>query len=118
MYIYSHIIEIVTFDLFPTDDWYPSWFNLPKAIPFSPEFEAFDFWSSNFIISLGSLWLAGVIMGLKYPLFYLIRNSRFRILRWLEKIMSEELFWESPVDYMLTGYIEFVIAVLQNLPHI
>ena len=118
MYLYSKIIEVVTFDILPTDDWYAAWFNFPKAVPFSPAFEAFDFWSTNFIISVGSMWIFGIIMLLKYPLFYLIRGSKYRVFRWLEKSMREGLFWESPVDFMLTGYIDFTIAVLQNYPHL
>jgi hypothetical protein len=35
MYVYSELIEIVTFDIFPTDDWYPIWFDLKTTEPFS-----------------------------------------------------------------------------------
>ena len=41
LYLYSNMIEIVTFDFFPTDDWYPAWFNLSTTEPFSPKFALF-----------------------------------------------------------------------------
>jgi len=28
--------------------------------------------------------------------------------------MRDELFWASPIDFMITGYIEFVFAALVN----
>ena len=114
MLIYSVIIEIVTFDLFPTDDWYPAWFDLPAVKPFSPEFEVFDYWSTIFMISIGSLWMIGVLILLKYPIYYIFKDSRFWVFRWIANSLKQGLFWATPVDFMLTGYVEFVFAVLIN----
>jgi hypothetical protein len=62
MLLYKEIIEITTFDMFPTDDWYPAWFDLPYSPPFNREFEAFKFDGTIFILNLGSLWIIFVTM--------------------------------------------------------
>jgi len=60
MYVYSELIEIVTFDIFPTDDWYPIWFDLKTTGPFSTSFAAFLYDSTIFVLLVGSLWIVAV----------------------------------------------------------
>jgi hypothetical protein len=114
MLLYQHIIEIVVFDILPTDDWYPDWFDLPLTEPFSPEFERFDYDSSLFIESAGPMWIFGVLLILKYPLFWFVKNSKYQLLGRIENNLRDELFWASPIDFMITGYVEFVFAALVN----
>jgi hypothetical protein len=114
MLLYQQVIEIVVFDILPTDDWYPVWFNLPTTEPFSPEFERFKYESTTFMETSGSLWLFLVLLILKYPLFWLVKNTKFHWCSRIENSLRDELFWASPIDLMITGYIEFVFAALVN----
>jgi hypothetical protein len=104
----------VVFDILPTDDWYPIWFDLPSTKPFSLEFERFDYGRTTFIESSGSMWIFGMVIVLKYPLFWFVKNTKFQFCGRIEKSMRDELFWASPIDFMITGYIEFVFAALVN----
>ena len=115
MLVYSSLIEMVTFELCPTDDWFKWWFNLPTGRPFSPEFEAFDYGSTNFMYSIGTLWIFWVLLLMKYPFYWLFSSkSNWRLCRYLKNNLREELFWSAPVEFMLGGYIEFAIAVFVN----
>jgi len=67
----------VVFDILPTDDWYPIWFDLPSTKPFSLEFERFDYGRTTFIESSGSMWIFGMVIVLKYPLFWFVKNTKF-----------------------------------------
>ena len=78
MIVYSQLIEIVTFEIFPTDDWYPLWFDLKSTEPFSTQFAAFDYGDTTFMLLIGSLWIFIVFLLLKYPLFFLFRGSKYR----------------------------------------
>jgi hypothetical protein len=31
----NEVISVTTFDMFPTDDWYPAWFDLPNSAPYN-----------------------------------------------------------------------------------
>lgn len=114
MYLYSEIIEIVSFDIYPTDDWYPVFFELKTTKPFSPKFAAYKYDSTTYMLSVGSLWLLGAVLIFKYPLYYMVKNCKFGFCRKIEKDWREELFWLSPVDFMISGYIEFTFAAFIN----
>ena len=114
MIVYSQLIEIVTFEIFPTDDWYPLWFDLKTTKPFSTQFAAFDYGDTTFMLLIGSLWIFIVFLLLKYPLFFLVRGSKYRFSNSIANFLRKELFWTGPVDLLLTGYIEFMIASFVN----
>jgi hypothetical protein len=86
--VYSTLIEVVTFDVFPTDSWYPVWLNLRANDPFSKKFEIFGYDSTTWVLSVGSMWFLGVILAIKFPVFYLVKGSRFWLCRKLEASLS------------------------------
>jgi len=77
--LFGRIIEVVTFSLLPTDDWFPIWFNIPETkaigclddeLPCDERFKEFDYSSTNFVINLGSLFLAGNLILFQFLLYY------------------------------------------------
>jgi hypothetical protein len=68
--LYESMVSLVCFDLFPTDDWYPAWFDIKETNAIGclegegpdklcrPHFIDFDYGSLNFLINLGSLFIA------------------------------------------------------------
>jgi hypothetical protein len=58
--LYKKIVTITTFDILPTDDFYPLLFAFDedKFKPLSESFADFDYGSTVFIMNLGSLFVA------------------------------------------------------------
>jgi hypothetical protein len=70
--LYSQITDIVTFDLLPTDDYYPIIFSFPENKALNPRFADFDF-KQFFIMNMGSLFIVIIITLLQFIIYYLAR---------------------------------------------
>ena len=62
--LYEQIISFVTFDLLPTDDWFPVWFDIRETEPLSKQFNDYDYGQTVFIMNLGTLWIAFLVICL------------------------------------------------------
>jgi hypothetical protein len=84
--LFESIISIVCFDLLPTDDLYPVWFGIPES-PGAigcldgegpdkicrPHFIDFDYGSTNFVVNLGSLFIAMNLIIIQYPIYFIAK---------------------------------------------
>ena len=62
MILYNQLIGIVTFDIIPTDDFYPFLFRLPESDPISMSFEDFDYGTTDYLMNMGSMFIFGNIL--------------------------------------------------------
>lgn len=64
--------SLVTFDLLPTDDWFPIIFAFPDNKTLNASFEDFDF-KQFFIMNLGNLFIMILVTLFQFPIYYLAR---------------------------------------------
>ena len=71
--LYKEIVKITTFDILPTDDFYPYLFsfNEDKFKAYNDSFEDFDFGSTIFIMNLGSLFFLMSLILIQFILYYI-----------------------------------------------
>jgi hypothetical protein len=70
--LFKQLTSIVTFDLVPTDDYYPLMFDFPEGETLNDAFADMDF-GSLFVMNMGSLFLVMTIIILQFPIYYLAR---------------------------------------------
>lgn len=108
--LYNQITNIVTFDLLPTDSFYPYMFDFPEFTSINESFEDFDF-KRFFIINLGSLWIVITVTLIQFPLYYCAKCCG------IKKIVNyykESQFWGTPLDVIMGSYLEICFACLIN----
>lgn len=71
--LYGKIINIVTFDILPTDDIYPYIFNLPESDPISTAFEDFDYGTTDYVYNMGSMLIIGSVLLIQFPIYYIAK---------------------------------------------
>jgi len=62
MIVYEMLIEVVTFDIIPTDDLYPVLFDLPDSAKYNDKFFDMGFDGTLFLNNMGSLFAMGVLL--------------------------------------------------------
>ena len=63
----KELIEMATYDVWPTDDWFPLifGFNEKEFAPLNDKYNDFKFETRNFIMIMGSLYIQFAILILK-----------------------------------------------------
>lgn len=62
--LYEQILTFVSFDLLPTDEWFPVWFDIRDAEALSKNFDDYNYGQTVFIMNLGTLFLAFLVICL------------------------------------------------------
>merc|ERR1740117_247903 len=122
--MFGALTSLVTFDVLPTDDWYPYltggsdtiWYTLTTDHndPYNQAFGDFDF-GRFFVMNLGSLWVVMNITLIQFPIYYLARCcNRYKYGRKVQDYYAESQFWGTPLDFMKSAYVELAYAALIN----
>jgi hypothetical protein len=112
--LYNQITQLVTFDLVPTDDYYPQIFDFPDNGTLNDDFADFDF-KQHYIMNMGSLFLMITVTLIQFPIYYLARwMSCFPPCKKIEKFYAVSQFWGTPLDVIMGSYIEIMFACLIN----
>ena len=62
LYLFGNLIDVATFDILPTDDYFPIIFDLPETGAINESFESVDYGSTILLINLGTLFVVAVSM--------------------------------------------------------
>jgi hypothetical protein len=108
--LYNQMTSIVTFDLVPTDDFFPQLFSFPETEPLSESFSDFDF-GTFWIMNMGSLFIMIVVTLLQFPLYYFAKCIGCKK---VQNYFGESQFWGTPLDVIHGAYVEIVFACLIN----
>lgn len=118
--LFSVMITIATFDILPTDKFYPYLFPLPENdLPFNDNFDNMGFGSTYFVGNFGSallfiIWLS--LMYLLYPVCVCCgRNPKKKWCRRKAEGMKNNLFWNGTVLFIVEAYLDIIICCLINL---
>jgi hypothetical protein len=114
--INEHITDIATFDMMPTDDYFPGMFNLREKEfkPVNARFLAFKFETQNFLMILGSLFviflwiISRFIIGACLSCKCCQKN---KCMRKLKNWLNEGLVWNDCIDYVFSAYAELLFAL-------
>ena len=112
--LYSKIITVVTFDIIPTDAFYPQLFSFKDEETLNDNFKDFDF-ASKFVNNLGSLFLLGTIILIQFPLYYIGRAlNKYKLGRKIKNYYEESQFWNTPIEFINSAYVELAFACIIN----
>ena len=99
----SYITRIATFDIWPTDDWFPLIFGFDtvKFKPVSQKFEENGFETQNFIMNLGSLFCIFCLIVIKYILYGFLSciDWNNRLLGKLKSYFGKDLVWNEMLQW-------------------
>ena len=68
--VYKQMILVATFDVLPTDDWFPEWFDLPEADSFSESFADLNYDSAFLVVNLGTIFFVVIYYIIMYLAFF------------------------------------------------
>lgn len=105
---------MATFDILPTDDYFPVIFDLPDTGAINERFADVDYGSTILIMNLGTLFVVAVSMAANYLLYFCCHKCTGRRCDKWNSWLLEGLFWTSLVDYCMESYIEVAYAVVIN----
>jgi len=109
------MIELATYDLLPTDEFFPVMFNLKDLKPINERFNYLDFISSNFLMNMGSLFLVWLIMLLQTVLYLLTSIKCWKENKCVTRVRnfsSGGLFWTGFIEFLMQAYLEIAFAVI------
>ena len=80
MVVNEQLLEIATFDIVPTDDFYPQIFNLDtdNMEPLNKHYEAANFETQNLLLNMGSLLLVLLFIKLKFFVIGITKMNRIK----------------------------------------
>jgi hypothetical protein len=116
IYLFGQLIDVATFDILPTDDWFPIIFNLPETGAIDESFEEVDFGSTLLLLNLGTLFIVGVSIVLSFIFYYIAKatENMCKLSKTIGNYLFIGLFWNSLIDYCMSSYIELAFAVVIN----
>jgi uncharacterized Tic20 family protein len=118
--VFSVMITIATFDILPTDKFFPYFFPLPEEDePFNENFDNLGFGSTYFVGNFGSaliglLWL--ILMYIIYPLFVCCgRNQKRKWCKRKAESIRNDLFWNGTLLFVIEAYLDILTCCLINI---
>jgi len=113
--LFDTIINLASFEMIPTEKYYPLIFDLPESEAMSDGFDNFDYGTKIFLNNLGTLWLAMNQVGLQFVLYYLGRKcKKTRLGRKVQVYYKVSLFWGTPIDFLNSAYAELCFGCIMN----
>ena len=111
--IYDELIKLVTFEVLPTHDIFPNYFDFPDRGYLNDRFERLDYGYYYSIMLLGFLFIVMMWMMLLYPVILLLVLCRLRFY-WPKraiKKLGRLLFWKQWIVFSYTTFQELFIIV-------
>lgn len=113
---FSFVMQIVAFDIVPTDDFYNDELGEVESDPINENFAEIGFEGGLFLYNLGSMILTFLI----YPLFIVItwllgKCKRIKkVHKWAEDT-KKGLFWSEPIVTITEAYSVLAMCTFINL---
>jgi hypothetical protein len=113
----KELIEMATYDVWPTDDWFPLIFHFrqDKFVPLNEKYNDFKFETQNFIMIMGSLYIQFAILIFKFLIFGLLSISCIRDYKYVAKVrifLTDGLFWNEVFEFLFGAYTEILFALV------
>ena len=108
------LFEVVSYEVLPTDEIYPLYFDFPEHEMLNERFERMNYDSYYSIMGLGFLLIIIVWLLALYPIYFLLWLCRLRC-RWPENIMKwlwSTLFWKQWILFVDASFLELTLVVL------
>jgi len=113
----KHLLEIATYDVFPTDDMFPPVFNLDtdSMEPLSESYNEANFETQNIILNLGSLLMVFLFIVLKFIIIGLTNIAQCKDKKYVKKLRAfttGDLMWSGFLSFYFGSYSELCFSVL------
>jgi len=107
--------SVATFDILPTDYFFPQMFGLYEGASYSENFELLKYETCYFVFNMGSmvlfLWVLILALILYFALAWM--ESYFELgSSKLSRYLKKNLFWNVFITYLLENYLEICISSL------
>jgi hypothetical protein len=112
--LFNSLITVATFDILPTDTYFPIIFNLPETKPINERFEDVDYGSTILLVNLGTLFVVAVGMAINYLLYLCSSGCEGKYCTKFNLWLVRGLFWTGIIDFCMESYIELAFAVFIN----
>jgi len=112
--LFENLIQVATFDILPTDDYFPLMFNLPDTGAINERFAEVDYGSTLLIMNLGTLFVVAFCMAINYMIYPCFRNCEGKCCQKFSAWLLQGLFWYDLIDFCMQSYIELAFAVVIN----
>lgn len=115
--LYEVMISVATFDILPTDAFYPDMFpNLSEEEPFSDKFERLGYETQYIIMNMGTMFLVFsfnmILLAIYYPA-KLLGLSYLRCRRLSRKI-GKVMFFRWQLIFVQEAYLDLFISACIN----
>ena len=101
--IYEVMITVATFDILPTDDFFPDiWPELPEVDAFTDKFDRLNYGSIFCIMNMGTMlliFLYYMVLYIFYAIFTILRHVSKRAKKWRKKLKAM-LFWNHAIVFL------------------
>jgi hypothetical protein len=107
---------MASFDVWPTDDWFPVIFkfNQEEFSPLNERYNDFKFETQNFIMIMGSIYIQFAILILKLVIFGFLSIPSIRDYKYVTKIrnfLTDGLVWNEIFEFLFGAYTEILFAL-------
>lgn len=118
--VFSAMITIATFDILPTDKFFPYFFPLPEEDePLNERFDYLGFRSTYFVGNFGSALIGLLILMLMYitypVLFCCGRNPALKWCKRKAESIRNDLFWNGTLLFVIEAYLDILTCCLINI---
>jgi len=110
------LIDIATFDILPTDDFFPTVFNMNTTDmqPLNDNYNDFRFETLNILLNMGSLYLVFLWILAQFLILGITGLRCFKENRCVSKfrdLTTTGLVWTTVIDFSFSAYFEILYAV-------
>lgn len=118
-HFYRNLLNVASFDVFPTDDFFDWIFNFKASEPVTARFGALGYETKFFVKNMGTLFIVGVIFVLLLITIPCLKgmnaivycSSNERVTDWLQS----QLCWNTILRFLIESYILIAISSFINL---
>ena len=106
------VVNVVTFDIIPTDLFFPFFFGDHEGESFNLQFQSTGYESAYLIENMGTLWLISHVFGLLFFMMggmYYVRRISDRGQIWYSRL-TRTLMWNPILLFLLEGYLELSVC--------
>lgn len=118
-YFYGYLMQVASFNVFPTDELFDWLFNFKPSEPVTARFEALGYETKYFVKNMGVVFLVGVIFVILLALIPCLKAMnlihKFSATDKVESWLYKTLCWNLILRFLIESYILIAISSFINV---
>ena len=119
--IYEVMITVATFDILPTDDWFPLVLTqLPEEDAYTDKFDRMDYGSPFTVMNMGTMFLIFLYYVMLYTIYPCFDSCgrHIKCSKKCAKTLRKMLFWNHAIVFLQEGLLEILLVTAINFIYI